>query len=1263
MKKTTLLLTGLYASFFPLVGESALLNLQQSPLFLGNSVPPNIFIQLDDSGSMDWEFVTKPYWESCAYDSNATGFPSSTTCGTFDAVDGRLHQFANGSFRYISYIYGNSDNLYSTSCNSSQFSVLSACTAPTPPTVPEWRAYSSDLNGVYYNPDKTYTAWVGQCTSAGALCTDASFTSARSNPNDQTSGYSVISNLSGGQYSVWIDDKGFSGTRPQRGTNLNYTVGANGLIDLWDSHVDIVINSTNAQVYSSTYTPTAAGMGLVTTLRATLSGSACYNVLGSSDLVTSIFNGSLGYSSTDASGCRTLAQAQANFADWYQYNRRRSLAAKNAISIIVSLYPYFRYGMNTINNAFFTPMPPSSATDFTTYNTTMLNTLFQMDWNALGTPLRSALKRVGQYYANSLSGQTSPIVLSCQQNYTILITDGYWDDETIFGIGDADQDGISPTLADVARYYYINDLSPSLANNVVPNAWDPATWQHMVTFTVAFGITGNLVDTDGDGWPNPPLQTNSNWGDPFNDPVARVDDLWHAAFDSSGQFINGADSDSVKTGLAQILSNIALRAASAAPVAQNSTVLNTSSTIYQSTFNSSTWIGDVLAFPISPTGTISSTPTWSASCVLTGGACTFPVGSFTGIVPNNRVVITRNWTGANNGIPFRWPSNYTSYKVSGSLPTNLANYLRNAPYTANTTTGSQITANQAYGAALTDYLRGVRTQEAQNGGSYAFRNRSTILGDIVDSSPVYVPAPYRLYPDTLEAAPYSTFVTTNANRTPIVYVGANDGMLHGFNANTGAEVLAYIPGARQTYQNISYLSKTPYSHYFFVDDTAVEGDVFFNGAWHTILVTAMGNGGQSLSVLDITNPANFTEANAANIYLTEFNDTNDTDLGYIEGTPIIAKVRTGTNQSKWAIIVNNGYNNTQADGFASTTGKAALYIIFLEAGINGGWVADTSYIKIPVGTGTVTTPNGLSTAYAVDVNADFIVDYVYAGDLQGNMWKFDLTSTTPTAWKTAATKLYTASFSTAGDQPITSPPIVGPHPLGISYGLMVYFGTGKYLEPADNTSTGQVTQALYGIWDKMAGATVTENQLLQQTILGTATTGTGANTQTYRIVSSNPINWSSGSSQNLGWFMNLIVSGTSTNNGERNVATPLLRNNNVIFTTISPSSDPCAFAGTSWLMELSAATGGTPTLTPFDTNNDGIFTTADYLTITPSSGSVTSAVAGIKSTVGTAATPTVFLTPDKSTEVKVISGSRGLGTINENPTAGPSGRQNWRQLF
>ncbi|MBS0287748.1 MAG: hypothetical protein JSR17_10660 [Proteobacteria bacterium] len=1242
------------------LGLCGMLNLPQSPVSLTTPIPPNIMFDLDDSGSMDWEYLGRLAWEGCAYDPNFTGsYSSSTVCGSQWTGDPGLPSYANGKYLNFGYIYNNNTNVYlaynPTGCGYISSTVgLNAIEACPAAGNADWRFFSASQNYMFYNPGTQYVPWIANCSS-GTACANANFSSALDYPVSGMPGYTNSRNMAGFKYEVWIDDKGYSGTRPLRAASVNVTSGANSQVDLWDSHVTVVLNAANAQVYLTTYAPTAAGLNPTTTLQTTITDGGCYDVLGSNSLVRNIVSGGLSWTAQGDAGCLTLSQAQQNAANWYQYARRRSMAARGTIAYIMNQYPYFNYGINTINNDFFISVPPAGTTNFTPYINTILSTILNYQWQAQGTPSRSGLARIGQYYQNKLSGKTNPITAACQQNYAILMTDGYWytGDSLPSGIADNDGDGVSQTLADVAYFYYINNLQPSwTANQVIPNVWDPATWLHMVSFTVGFGVLGNLT-AGSNGWPNPPLAINGNWGNPFLTESAKADDLWHAAFNSKGNYVAAQSPTSAAKSLSAILANIALRNASYSSVAQNSTVLNTSSAVYQATVNGTN--GDVEAYSLSTNGVLNTTPLWSANCMLTGGPCLNPVGRNATPNPSNRVVITRNWTGANNGVPFRWPSNYASYKVSGSLPTNMANFLANAPYTANTTTSTQITANQNYGQALLDYLRGNRTQEVQNGGTYGFRNRATLLGDIIDSSPIYVPAPYRNYPDSIEASPYSTFKSTYANRAPMVYVGGNDGMLHAFNASNGTETLAYIPGVRQIYQNLPNLSLTNYTHNFFVDGSPTEADMYFGSAWHTILTGYLRNGGQGIYAIDITNPANFTETNASSLYLWEFTDQDDPDLGYVEGNVSVGKVWTSSTQSQWAVIFGNGYNNSQADGYASTNGKAALFIL-IPALFNGTWILNTNYYKIPVGSGTVAAPNGLSAPYLADTSGDFTVDYVYAGDLQGNMWKFDLTSKNPANWSSNASILFTASNASAGDQPITAQPIVGAHPNGISYGVIVYFGTGQFLQTSDNSTSGQTTQTFYAIWDKLGSpTTVTKSQLLQQTIIGEAT-GTNGN---YRIVSNNPVNWSS----NMGWYMNLIESTASSNNGERVISQPLLRNDNVIFSTLIPSTTVCVPGGSSWLMELSAANGGTPAATPFDVNNDGTFSTADYVQVTISGHRYNQAAAGVQSAVGMTGTPAVFLSPDKQTETKVLSGSQGLGTVNENPAAGPAGRQNWRQLY
>lgn len=1268
MRTFTRLLTLLALSSTVPQSLGALLSLSQAPLSLSTYLPPYVFLQLDDSGSMDWEVLTIPYWEQCAYDPRATGsFSSATVCGTKHTADDGVVSYANGNFLNFNYIYSNSDNVYGTdTCNDTGFPDNSIAVCPSSSNI-DWRSYAPALNTVYYDPTLTYSPWQANCSGAqgdgnGTACANASFTNARSYPVNNQNGYTSTRNLTNSKYEIWIDDKGYSGTRPLRGSAVNVTNTPNGEVDLWDSHITVQFTTVASLpaviVTKTTYAPTSTGLNPVVSVVGTLASStACYNLLGGTDLVQSIFSGTLGLTSVGGSGCQTIAGAQQNFANWYQYSRRRALAARADLMYIIDQYPGFSYGFNTISNSDFIANPPSSTSNFSTYNNNIVDTLVNFQWQARGTPLRSALSRVGKYYAGTLSGQSSPITQACQQNYTILITDGYWNDPDANGtpsLGDVDGDGVSVTMADIAYYYYKNNLRPTLtANQVVPSAWDPATWLHMVTYAIGFGITG-LLDAGSDGWPNPALAINDSWGNPFNNDAAKADDLWHAAFNSKGAFFGAQNPVLAVSALGKILSNIAQRATSSVPVSQNSYMLNSSSVAYQAVFNSSNWFGDILAYPLSTNGILSTTPSWSAGCMLTGGSCPLPSGTNAGIAANNRVIITRNWDRSATGIPFRWPSNYTSYKSSGVLPTVLTGLLTSAPYASTTTNSTQIAANQAYGTALVNYIRGDRTNESSS-STYKFRSRTSILGDIVNSAPLFVGPPNRNYTDSS----YVTFKSTYANRIPMIFAGANDGMLHGFNANTGAEVLGYVPGSSQVATSLSRYSSTTYSHLATVDAPPTQGDVQINNAWSTMISGSLGNGGQSIYALDITDPSTFTEANADRIFLWEFSDQNDADLGYVQGAPIIAKVRVNATDSKWALIFGNGYNNSQADGYASTTGRAALYILMIEGGVNGSWVLNQNYYKIPVGTGSTSTPNGLATPFAVDTNADGVVDYVYAGDLSGNMWRFNLTSTSPSSWASGASVLFQAYNTTAGDQSITAPPTVSAHPNGIQYGVMVYFGTGKFLEPTDNTTTGQTTQSFYGIWDKLTTTTaVSKTALLQQQILGSVL----VNGNTYRAVSNNAINWTTTGTQNLGWTLNLIEGGAASNGGERQISTPILRNNDVIFTTMAPSSNVCAAGGSSWVMEINASNGGYPTVSPFDINKNGNFSSADYLTITSGGKTYTVPAAGILSLAGATGAPAIYLAADKKSETKVLSGSSGLTTVKENPGTAPTGRQNWRQI-
>ena len=643
-----------------------------------------------------------------------------------------------------------------------------------------------------------------------------------------------------------------------------------------------------------------------------------------------------------------------------------------------------------------------------------------------------------------------------------------------------------------------------------------------------------------------------------------------------------------------ILSN-----ASASSVATNSTSLQTGSTIFQARFNSNDWSGQLLAYPVNPDGTVSSTAAWDAAQVVDGQ--NFNSG---------RVILTYNTNPAvRDGVAFRWPVIPAS-PGPAEIPLALVNSLNTSPATS---------ANDGRGQQRLDYLRGDPSQEGATVTSFRPRPTSK-LGDIVNANPSFVGAPSA----SIGEASYATFRLNHINRPEMIYVGGNDGMLHGFRGSDGRELLAYVPS--KVHSQLNKLTSRTYTHHYYVDGTPQVGDAFIGTQWRSVLVGGLAAGGQGVFALDVTDPTQFTEANAANIVLWEFNDTDDPDLGYVTGQPVIRKMANG----KWAAIVSGGYNNSEADG-AAGSGTAMLFVIFLNgpSGANRTWIPGTDYIKIDTGVGSVGTPNGLAEPFPADVNADGIVDFVYAGDLLGNLWKFDVRDSNSANWTGAAkrVKLFTARDASNNPQPITSKVDGTLHPTGRGY--IIVFGTGKYLEPADPLGPYQ-TQSFYGIWDKSDGASVSvqtivsgRNQLLQQTI-----TDVVVGSNTFRVVSNGVPDWSQditpptaddSPAKKMGWYMDFP---NATVSGERSVFRPILTSGRLIFTTLVPSTQTCLFGGTSFMMVVDPNTGARIESAVLDVNANGVLNSSDQVIF----GGVNVYLSGVQSTIGITPTPTIIKT-------------------------------------
>ncbi|MGI9249059.1 MAG: pilus assembly protein, partial [Woeseiaceae bacterium] len=820
------------------------------------------------------------------------------------------------------------------------------------------------------------------------------------------------------------------------------------------------------------------------------------------------------------------------------------------------------------------------------------------------TPLRDAFDDAGAYLScetNGYFGSCPALPASsggeCQQNFTILMTDGYYngtyngslgnadgDDDTQWDSGTAGPYGDShnKTLGDIAMHYYEDDIRPGVANNLrpPPGGIDENTAQHMVTYSVAFGVNGSLTAM-------PPNTTDPfTWPKPDTD-LRKIDDLRHAAWNGRGEFLNAGNSGQLISGLRSALQSIQARIGSAASVAFNTGSLSTNSEVYLALFNSERWNGNLLAFDLDAnTGAISPTPSWGAAAELDARS----------LSTNPRSLLTHNGT---DGVAFQWSALTTAQK--NDFRTNSSGGLD----------------NEATGMARHAYLRGDRGCEFSstatcnyNDGTNTFntkglRERGSRLGDIIHSGPVFVGAPESNWPDVSPfpgtvGNTYTEFRLAQATRPGVVYVGGNDGMLHGFAQTNGAELLGYVPGSLYStgaLDGLHYLSDPAYAHRYSVDLTASVADVYAktstagSTSWKTVLVGGLRGGGRGLFALDVTNPSNFSESggNPAKVVMWEFSNTDDPDLGHTFSRASIVPLEGPSNTIRWAAVVGNGYNDLGS-------GEAKLFVLFLEGGLDGTWTAGTDYIEISTQVGTTTNRNGLSTPAVVDTDGDGLADRVYAGDLAGKMWAFDLSGSNTGNWKVAYKQGSTPKplFIAPNNQQVTSTPVIVrnstiPTSPSNAPNTLVIFGTGQYLTSGDTTTTH--TQAMYGVRDS-GTRELDQSDLIRQDIsVGSSTGGVLG-----RTLTDNAVDYTSDD----GWYINFPDS------GERLVTDRVIRGELVFFNTMIPDTNPCNFGGSGWLMATKWLNGGNPGEVAFDLNRDGHLDNLDEI--------------GGKAAVGTAVT-------------------------------------------
>ena len=690
--------------------------------------------------------------------------------------------------------------------------------------------------------------------------------------------------------------------------------------------------------------------------------------------------------------------------------------------------------------------------------------------------------------------------------------------------------------------------------------------------------------------------------------------------------------------------------------------------LYSVSYNSNGWSGDVVSYRMNTDLTINATAVWSASTTLSSAA----LNPASGTKPwMTRKIITYNdgldvdgtaTTTANGrrGVDFKSDDSGTDVFSVNFSPRQQA-FLNTDPG-SNTADGR--------GDFRVDYLRGDNSNEGSNG--FNWRSRASALGDFVNSSAVYVSIPTTF----VNGSDYATYATNVATRTPMLYAGSNNGMLHAFNADansngtaktdSGKEVFAYVPSA--VYSNLNKLSWTNYAHRYFVDSTPVVADAQLttgcssgsdtNKCWRTILAGGLGAGGQGVYALNITDPSTFASATASSLLLWEFTDRDDADLGYTFAQPYIAKMNNG----KWAVIIGNGYNSTDGDNDVGNvnrlgSGRAYLYILYLDgpgvdiSGRGNTWTLNTHYRKIELKSpteATTTAKNGLSTANGIDYNNDGTVDYLYAGDRHGNLWKIDVSDTDPANWAsdfgTTAdpTPLFTAvtADNTPVAQQTTTSPLVSRHPNG---GFMVLFGTGSYVDQSDTTPPFS-TNSFYGIWDKNDGTTTVSGRsalqkqatLAKSTVSGQTYVLQSNCTPQYNSTATSPAaatatcpsslapatNGAGEVDQQLGWVLDLNNSVSGSASGERYISSvlPILTNGLLTFVTLTPSGDLCQGGGYDFQYDLDYRTGGafaspiyfsvsgttvTPLQVSFTTGSGASSATANYY---PSGQRLTTAI-------------------------------------------------------
>lgn len=793
------------------------------------------------------------------------------------------------------------------------------------------------------------------------------------------------------------------------------------------------------------------------------------------------------------------------------------------------------------------------------------------------------------YYGDESGNYESPIQYGCQKNFVIVITDGLptydeldddHDDPDVPGSGGEtlpDWDGLSPDTDDPPYPQYSDGTDDAINEEGSTLYLDDLA---------KFGYDLDLGDGD-DEFEQQRLETYTVGFSIDNQMLEDAAEYGH------GEYFTANNLDELTAALQGALSSIADKISTAASLAASSTEAAGETVVFQARFRSGDWSGELAAYPYESIGDDDAAQ-WLAS---------------EGIPAHDgRSIFTVDGAGA--GIAFTWAALDAAAKAALNDD-----------------------------ETLLDYIRG----DTGNEGGGGFRSRGGgVLGDIIHSTPAFVGDQSDGYSilSGAEGDGYRGFVNGKDDYDDVVLVGANDGMLHAIDADSGVEVFAYAP--RSLISDLPELVDQDYAHRYYVDGSPSVADAYIGGSWRTLAVTALGAGGPGAFALDATDPANFGAGDilweiapdSIEMQQGQGNVEPGDYLGAGMGAPSIVRTESGD----WVAIFGNGYNSVE--------GTAALIVVDLASG-EVLRVLDTA----------AGGDNGLATPLAIDRDRNGSVDTVYAGDLKGNLWKFDLAGDSDGDWAVeyGGDPLFTARDGAGAPQPITARPDAVASPHG---GLVIVFGTGKYL--GDSDPLDDSAQSVYGIWD-VEGVINDDGTAREDTAMsgraalqGQAVVNTTAIGDTdVRVISRNPVDYEGGDAVR-GWFLDLSYSGERIN---RDVT---VFDGKAIMVSTIPNSDPCTFGGRSALIEINPLTGTQFDEPILDINEDGDFDTGDGVADEDVEGGFVYP-GMIDLNVGLATNPNILIREDSDHEKQITGSNLNTQMLGEKGYFRP-GRASWQQI-